>query len=91
MSSTGVDAIRPLLYIRVRLYRGGQAEYIRDLLRDEQAALLEDLGRLRGEGKPETDPEVEDIRAKYLHLVNALRDIDAGLIQLAGPDEDPRR
>lgn len=85
-----MDAVRPLHFIRVRLYRGGQAETVRDVLRDEQAAILDDISDLRSQGKPEADPEIADARSRYLHLVNALRDIDAGLLQLAGPDEDPR-
>lgn len=81
---------RPLLFIRVRLYRGGQAEYIRDLLRDEQAELMTELGELRGKGKPEDDPEVEEIKQNLVWLINALKDFDTGLIELAGPNEDPR-
>lgn len=85
-----MDAVRPLHFIRVRLYRGGQAEYVRDTLRDEQAAILEDIAALRAAGKPETDPEIAELRTQYLHLVNFLRDVDSGLMHLVGPDEDPR-
>lgn len=83
-------SIRPLHFIRVRLYRGGMAEWVQQTLRDEQAALYDDLAEARRKGKPEDDPEVAEIRAKLVYSVNALRDIDAGLIQLVGPDEDPR-
>ena len=82
--------IRPLHFIRVRLYRGGMAEYVSEVLHDERVALLEDLSSLRSAGKPETDPEVEATRNKILWLVNALRDIDSGLVSLVGPDEDRR-
>ena len=87
MTDTG---LRPLLFVRVRLYRGGMAEYISELLHDERIALLDDLAKLRAKGKPEDDTEVTETRNKILWLVNALRDIDAGLVSLAGPDEDPR-
>lgn len=87
MTDTGV---RPLHFIRVRLYRGGMAEWVQQVLRDEQQALYEDLARLRGEGKPETHPEVEKVRTNLVHSVNVLRDIDSGLISLVGPNEDPR-
>jgi len=77
---------RPLNFIRVRLYRGGQAEYLRDLLSDEVEQLYEDLGRLRGEGKGEDDPELVGVTVNIRHLNSALRDIGNGLIELAGPD-----
>lgn len=77
---------RPLDFIRVRLYRGGQAEYIRDLLSDEVDALYEELGKMRGAGKSEVDPELTECIANIRHLNGALRDIGNGLIELAGPD-----
>lgn len=77
---------RPLDFIRVRLYRGGQAEYIRDLLSDEVDSLYEDLGKMRGDGKLETDPDLMEVIANIRHLNGALRDIGNGLIELAGPD-----
>jgi hypothetical protein len=82
--------IRPLLFVRVRLYRGGQAEWVRNLLRDEQEALFKDLAKARADGKPETDPEVIEMREQLSWSVSALRDIDHGLIDLVGPDRDPR-
>jgi hypothetical protein len=81
---------RPLLFIRIRLYRGGQAEFVRDLLRDEQADLMDELTEFRKAGKPEDDPEIEEVKQQLVWIINALRDIDTGLIELAGPDEDPR-
>lgn len=81
---------RPLHFIRIRLYRGGQAEAIRDILRDEQAALYDELAELRAKGKDESDPEIETIRQTLVHVISALRDIDTGMIELAGPDVDPR-
>jgi len=81
---------RPLLFIRIRLYRGGQAEFIRDLLRDEQANLYDDLAQKRADGKGEEDRDVIEITTNLRHLINALKDIDLGLIDLSGPDADPR-
>ena len=81
---------RPLHFIRVRLYRGGQAEAIRDILRDEQASLYDDLADLRAKGKPEDDDEVAEVRQNLVHVISALGDIDRGLIELVGPDADPR-
>ena len=77
---------RPLDFIRVRLYRGGQAEYLRDLLSDEVDTLFEELGKLRGAGKTETDPDIVEVTANIRYLNSALRDIGNGLIELAGPD-----
>lgn len=74
----------------MRLFRGGMAEWVQEVLRDEQAALLDDLAGLRAAGKPETDPEIEAVRQRLFWLVNILRDVGAGLVNLAGPDEDPR-
>lgn len=84
------NGVRPLHFVRVRLYRGGMAEWVQQVLRDEQAALYEDLAKLRAEGKPESHPEVTKVRENLVHSVNALRDIDSALISLVGPDEDPR-
>lgn len=77
---------RPLDFVRARLYRGGQAEYIRDLLEDEKATLFDDLAALRTEGKPEDDPDVQEVRANLRHLINFLADVNRGLIELVGPD-----
>lgn len=82
--------VRPLHFVRVRLYRGGMAEWVQKVLRDEQAALYEDLGNLRAEGKLESHPEVIEVRQNLMHSINALRDIDAAMVSLVGPDEDPR-
>lgn len=82
--------VRPLHFVRIRLYRGGMAEWVQQVLRDEQAALYDDLAKLRAEGKPENDREVERVRTNLVHSVNVLRDIDSSMISLVGPDEDPR-
>jgi hypothetical protein len=79
-------APRPLNFIRVRLYRGGQAEYIRDLLADELDASYEELGLLRGKGLDETDKEIIEVVGNIRHLNGALKDIGNGLIELVGPD-----
>ena len=77
---------RPLDFVRVRLHRGGQAEYIRDLLEDEKEELMEELGKLRAEGKTEDDTEVEECRNNLRHLILALKDVSMGMIELAGAD-----
>ena len=77
---------RPLDFVRIRLYRGGQAEYLRNLCLDEQEALFEELGELRGKGMDEGSHEVQDVRARLHHLINILKDLNSGLIELRGPD-----
>ena len=78
---------RPLNFIRVRLHRGGQVEYIRELLADERDALYEDLGKARDQGKTEDSPEITEIRDNLQHLIRAIRDIDSGRIEMAGTGE----
>lgn len=77
---------RPMNFIRVRLYRGGQAEYLRNLLLDEQEELFAELGKLRGEGMNEDSTDIEAIRTDLRHIINILRDVNSGMIELAGPD-----
>ena len=77
---------RPLSFIRIRLYRGGQAEFIRDLFEDEKDRLFKDLGDMRSEGKDESNPEVEECKTNLRHLIYALKDLNNGMIELAGPD-----
>jgi hypothetical protein len=75
---------RPLRFIRVRLHRGGQVEFIRDILNDEKDALFDDLGKMRDQGLPEDDPKVAKVRDQLRWLINAIRDIDQGTIELVG-------
>ena len=77
---------RPLHFVRVRLYRGGQAEYIRDLLEGEKDNLFDDLTKLRTQGKHEDDPDIEECRTNLRHVINALKDVNNGLIELVGPE-----
>jgi len=77
---------RPLHFIRVRLYRGGQAEYVKTVLEDERDALLEDLSRMRTEGKNENDSDIQECAANIRHLNGALKDIMNGMIELVGPE-----
>jgi hypothetical protein len=77
---------RPLNFVRVRLFRDGQAEYIKELLEDEQDDLLEQLTKLRVAGKPEDDTEVAETRQNLRHIIRALSDVTRGLIDLVGPD-----
>lgn len=77
---------RPLNYIRVRLYRGGQVEYIRDVLEDERDQLYEDLAKMRAEKKPEDGPDITECTANIRHLNSAIRDIANGYTELVGPE-----
>ena len=78
---------RPLDFVRVRLYRGGQIELVKSILEDEKEALFEDLGKLRDRGADENSAEVEEVRANLGHLIRALRDIESGLVELVGTGE----
>ena len=81
---------RPLQFVRVRLHGpSGQADYIRELLADEQSALFEDLAKARDAGKQEDSPEITELRANLRHLNEALKDIDNGLIELVGTVKEP--
>lgn len=77
---------RPLDFIRIRLYRGGQAEFVLTLFTEERDGLLEDLGKMRGEGKAEDDPELVRTINEIRFLNNALRDLQNGLVELVGSD-----
>jgi hypothetical protein len=80
------QAPRPLNFIRVRLYRGGQAETVRDILNDEVDALFEELAELRGKATPEDDPKMIECISSIRHLNGALKDINNGLVELTGAD-----
>ena len=75
---------RPLAFIRVRLYRDGPAEYLRELLEDEQEALFEELGNLRRKGVDESSEEVQDVRRRLHYLINIMRDVNSGFVELVG-------
>ncbi len=81
---------RPLHFIRVRLYRGGQAEFVKSVLEDERDAVFDDLSKLRAKGLAEEDEKVVTARDQLVWLINAIKDISVGMIELAGPNEDPR-
>lgn len=78
------------LYLYIRLFRDGQALWFQNLLRDEQADLYRDLGDLRAQGRPEDDDAIADTREKLGWTVQVLRDVDWAMIDLVGPDRDPR-
>ena len=61
-------------------------EYIRDLLSDDLDSLYEELGELRGKGLAEDAPDVEECKRNLRHVINALRDVQSGMIELAGVD-----
>ena len=75
---------RPLEYIRIRLHRGGEADYVRELLEGTQAFWFKRLGELRDEGFEENSDEVQYARQRLHWLVNVMRDVTSGLIELAG-------
>lgn len=75
---------------RMRIYRGGQGQWVQEVLRDVQAGLYDDLAKFREAGRDESDPEVAQVRDKLMWSVNILRDVDSCLVSLVGPDEDPR-
>jgi hypothetical protein len=75
---------RPLDFVRVRLWRGGQAGAVRDLLADEVDALFEELGELREKGKHDDDPEIVKCAQKIRWFNSALKDINNALIELVG-------
>lgn len=82
-------APRPLHFVRIRLRRD-QAEYVKGLFEDEQEALYGELAKLRDAGKPEDHHRIAEIRDELGHLIEAIRDVSSGLIELVGEDRDPR-
>ena len=77
-------------FLKVRVYRGGQADTLRSVLLGEQETLLELLHEARATGKTEDDPEIETLRTHLHYLVNVLKELGQAQIDLAGPDTDPR-
>lgn len=73
-------------FLRVRLYRGGQADLIYDVLSDAKDELLDRIGGLRGKGIAESHPDIEHARNEVRHVISALASIDRGFIELVGPD-----
>jgi hypothetical protein len=78
---------RPLDFIRVRLYRGGQAEYVAELFEGAEAFWFKQLGKLRDEGFDENSDEVQRARERLLWLISALKDVKSGMVELAGTGE----
>ena len=78
---------RPLDFVRIRLYRGGQIEYVRELMEGAQDFWFKRLGELRDEGYDEDSEEVEYARSRLHYLVNALKDVTSGMIETAGSGE----
>ena len=79
---------RPLNFVRIRLERGGQAEFIRSVLETTKTVLLDKLGQLREDGLPEDDPEIEEVTRKLRWTIRAVGDLDYGIIEL---QPDPAR
>lgn len=77
---------RPLRYVRPRLFPAGAA-WLRELLNDEQDALLKELADLRRQGKPENDPGIQERRAALEHCAQITKDVSLGLIELVGPQQ----
>ena len=75
---------RPLDYIRIRLHRGGEADYVRELLEGAQEFWFKRLGELRDQDLDENSDDVQYARQRLHWLVNVLRDVNSGMIELAG-------
>jgi hypothetical protein len=85
-----INGPRPMLFVRLRLFRGGPAEWVRDTIRAEQEALYEDLAKARERGLTEDSEEIQEIREKLIWSIDILRDVESSMIELAGPNRDPR-
>lgn len=75
---------RPLRFVRVRIFQDS-ADVIRRILDEAQAGEYRRLAALRGEGRTEDDPEVQEARRRLQAIIKVLADLDAGLIELVGP------
>ena len=73
-------------FIKYRVDRGGNADFVRDLLEDEIDGLYTELAALRGEGKSEADPAAQSCRTRLRHLIGALGGVLRGTIELVGPE-----
>lgn len=82
-------APRPLAFIRLRVHRGGPAEYLHSLLEDEKSAEMENLTEYRTKGLAEDSTEVDEARMNLRYLIAFLRDLDSGLVDMLGPDPTP--
>lgn len=80
-----VAAPRPLQFIRIRVYREGPAEWLLELLEDEKDTLMDDLGKARASGKTEDSDEVSELREQLQYCLAIKRDLESGMIELAGP------
>ncbi len=80
---------RGMEFLKVRVYRGGQADTLYDILLDEQDNLMNRLGKLRESNFAEDSPEIEEVRTNLHHCINVIRDLTSNMIELAGPDADP--
>jgi flagellar biosynthesis chaperone FliJ len=61
-------------------------ETIQKILEDEKEALFDDLTDLRNKKIDESGPEVQKVRDELRHVINVLKDIEQGRIELVGPD-----
>lgn len=77
-------------FLKVRVYRGGQADTLLAVFQDRQADLFEALAKLRSSGMAEDDHEISETRARLVWLTNVLRELGLASIELVGPDADPR-
>ena len=84
------DMLLPSGERRMRIFRGGQAEWVLSVMQDVQHDLYRDLADLRERGVPEEDEESVKVRHQLDWSVALLRDVSSCLISLVGPDEDPR-
>ena len=86
MSEVRQRGPRPLDFIRIRLHRGGQAEYARELFAGAQEFWYKRLGELRDAGADENGEDVEFARQRLVWLIDILRDLDSGIVELVGKD-----
>lgn len=84
-----IRAPRPLRFIRMRVNRGGPAEYLKALLEDEKAAEMENLTEYRTKGLAEDSKEIEEAKTNLRYLIGFTRDLETGMIDFAGPDIEP--
>jgi hypothetical protein len=80
---------RPFTFIRPKFHRD-TAEWLLALLQDEQAAEFETLAKLRTEGRPEEDFEVQECRDNLNYCITITKDLQRGLVDMVGPRPEER-
>jgi len=75
---------RPFSFVRPRFHRD-TAEWLRDLLEEEQEIEFGLLTKYRTEGRPEEDPDVQETRENLNYCITIIKDLNRGLIEMVGP------